>query len=102
MPSTYSPLRYPGGKTKFYDYVRELLRCNNMLGETYMEPFAGGAGLALKLLLNNDVKRIIINDYDTAIYSFWHSILYETDAFCELINTTPVTTEEWKNRERFT
>ena len=98
MPSTYSPLRYPGGKTKFYDYVRELLRCNNMLGETYMEPFAGGAGLALKLLLNNDVKRIIINDYDTAIYSFWHSILYETDAFCELINTTPVTTEEWKKQ----
>ena len=86
------------GKTKFYDYVRELLRCNNMLGETYMEPFAGGAGLALKLLLNNDVKRIIINDYDTAIYSFWHSILYETDAFCELINTTPVTTEEWKKQ----
>ena len=36
MPSTYSPLRYPGGKTKFYDYVREVLRCNNMLGETYM------------------------------------------------------------------
>ena len=98
MPSTYSPLRYPGGKTKFYDYVRELLRCNNMLGETYMEPFAGGAGLALKLLLNDDVKRIIINDYDTAIYSFWHSILYETDAFCELINTTPVTTEEWKKQ----
>lgn len=98
MPSTYSPLRYPGGKTKFYNYVRELLRCNNMLGETYMEPFAGGAGLALKLLLNNDVKRIIINDYDTAIYSFWYSILYETDAFCELINTTPVTTEEWKKQ----
>ena len=70
-----------------------------MLGEAYMEPFAGGAGLALKLLLNDDVKRIIINDYDTAIYSFWHSILYETDAFCELINTTPVTTEEWKKQE---
>lgn len=98
MPSTYSPLRYPGGKTKFYYYVRELLRYNNMLGETYMEPFAGGAGLALKLLLNNDVKRIIINDYDTAIYSFWRSILYETDNFCELINTTPVTTKEWKKQ----
>lgn len=98
MPSTYSPLRYPGGKTKFYDYVRELLKCNDMLGKTYMEPFAGGAGLALKLLLNNDVERIIINDYDTAIYSFWHSILYETDAFCELIKNTPVTTEEWKKQ----
>ena len=63
-----------------------------------MEPFAGGAGLALKLLFNNDVKRIIVNDLDTAIYSFWHSILYETDAFCELINETPVTIEEWKKQ----
>lgn len=98
MPSTYSPLRYPGGKTKFYEYVKELLKCNDMLGETYMEPFAGGAGLALKLLLNNDVKRIVINDYDPAIYSFWHSILHETEAFCELVNMTPVTTEEWKKQ----
>ena len=43
MPATYSPLRYPGGKTKFYTYVKELLECNNLIGETYMEPFAGGA-----------------------------------------------------------
>ena len=75
MQSTYSPLRYPGGKSRFYNYVRKLLYFNNLLGETYMEPFAGGAGLALKLLFNNDVKRIIVNDLDTAIYSFWHSIL---------------------------
>ena len=25
MPNTYSPLRYPGGKTKFYGYVRDIL-----------------------------------------------------------------------------
>ena len=98
MQSTYSPLRYPGGKARFYNYVRKLLYFNNLLGETYLEPFAGGAGLALKLLFNNDVKRIIVNDLDTAIYSFWHSILYETDAFCELINETPVTIEEWKKQ----
>ena len=98
MPSTYSPLRYPGGKTKFYDYVRELLRCNNMLGDLIWSHLLVAQVWHSKLLLNNDVKRIIINDYDTAIYSFWHSILYETDAFCELINTTPVTTEEWKKQ----
>ena len=70
MPNTYSLLRYPGGKTKFYTYVRDILECNGLLGETYIEPFAGGAGLALKLLLNNDVKRIVINDFDPAIYCF--------------------------------
>lgn len=95
MPITVSPLRYPGGKSKFYSYVKEILTCNNMLGESYMEPFAGGAGLALKLLLNNDVSRIIINDFDPAIYSFWYSILNEPDAFCELVEQTALTENEW-------
>lgn len=98
MPSTVSPLRYPGGKTKCYSYVKDLLSCNDMLGETYIEPFAGGAGLALKLLLNGDVSRIVINDFDTAIYSFWYSILNETDAFCEMVATVPLTQEQWHNQ----
>lgn len=96
MPSTYSPLRYPGGKTKFYSYVRDILECNDLLGETYIEPFAGGAGLALKLLLNDDVKRIVINDFDPAIYCFWYSVLNEPKAFCDLIMDIPLTQEEWK------
>ena len=98
MPATYSPLRYPGGKTKFYTYVKELLECNNLIGETYMEPFAGGAGLALKLLLKNDVSRIVINDLDPAVYSFWHSILNETPEFCDRIFNTPLTQAEWKKQ----
>lgn len=98
MPSTYSPLRYPGGKSKFYSYIKEILRCNNLLGETYIEPFAGGSGLALKLLLNNDVKRIIINDFDPAIYAFWYSILNYTDNFCNLVNNVEVTQAEWQHQ----
>ena len=99
MSTTVSPLRYPGGKSKFYTYVKEILRYNNLLGETYMEPFAGGAGLALKLLLNKDVSRIIINDFDPAIYSFWYGILNETDEFCNRIYEIPLTINEW-NRQR--
>lgn len=98
MPSTYSPLRYPGGKTKFYSYVKELLKINNLLDETYIEPFAGGAGLALKLLLNDDVKRIIINDFDPAIYCFWYSILHTTEEFCDHIMEVPLTQEEWSRQ----
>lgn len=95
MPSNYSPLRYPGGKAQLYSFVRDLLECNNLLGQTYIEPFAGGAGLALKLLLNNDVKRIIINDLDFAIYSIWYCILNYTDDFCNKIAETEVSVEEW-------
>ena len=51
MPRTPSPLRYPGGKTKLYKYVKAIIEANDLIGETYIEPFAGGSGLALKLLL---------------------------------------------------
>lgn len=98
MPSTYSPLRYPGGKSRFYAYIKELLICNELIGETYIEPFAGGAGLAIKLLLNNDVKRIVINDLDPAIYCVWFSILNHTKDFCDLIANANINQKEWKSQ----
>lgn len=95
VPSTPSPLRYPGGKAKLYNYVRNIIEINGMIGETYIEPFAGGAGLALKLLLNNDVKRIVINDFDPAIYAFWSCVLQHTQQLCNFILTVPLTLDEW-------
>ena len=95
MPYTPSPLRYPGGKAKLYNYIRSLIEINGLLGETYIEPFAGGAGLALKLLLNNDVRRIVINDYDPAIFAFWYSILHSSQQMCDFVNTVPLTIDEW-------
>lgn len=89
-----SPLRYPGGKSQIYDYVRELVVANNTT--TYIEPYMGGMGIALKLLLNNDVEKIMVNDFDKAIYAFWYSVLNYTEQLIEKIETTPVTIEEWK------
>lgn len=97
--NTYSPLRYPGGKAKLYNLVKTLLEKNNLIGGTYAEPFAGGAGLALKLLIKNDVKKIIINDLDIAIYSIWYSILNLTEDFCNLIENTEITVDEWKKQK---
>ena len=68
-----SPLRYPGGKSKISDLVKLIIQKADVDG-TYIEPFAGGAGVALYLLLNNIVNDIVINDYDKAIYSFWRAI----------------------------
>lgn len=99
MLRTFTPLRYPGGKAKLYSYIKAILSENCLIGETYIEPFAGGAGLALKLLFNNDVKRIVINDYDPAIYSLWYSILHYTDKLEDLIRSTPLTVEEWERQK---
>lgn len=100
MSQLYTPLRYPGGKAKLYDFVKEIISVNGLLGQTYIEPFAGGAGLALKLLFNNDVKKIIINDYDPAIYSLWDSILNNSEHLCDLIRNVPLTIEEWDNQKQ--
>lgn len=99
MPATNTPLRYPGGKTQLYSYVKNILEYNSMQKYTYVEPFAGGAGLALKLLYNNVVPRIIINDFDPAIYAFWYSCLHSPNELKTLINSAQLTTEEWDNQK---
>ena len=91
----YSPLRYPGGKGQVYDVVLSALEDNNLLNCTYIEPFAGGAGIAIRLLFENKVKKIIINDFDRSIYAVWYCILYYNDEFIKLIQDTPVNMSEW-------
>ena len=74
MPITDTPLRYPGGKTQIAPFVSELLRTNDLLHCVYCEPFAGGAGIACRLLLNGTIPQAWINDIDPAIYAFWHCV----------------------------
>lgn len=97
MPiKTYSPLRYPGGKNKLTELVKQILDENQMDNSiTYIEPYAGGASVALNLLISNRVKKIIINDKDRAIYAFWYCVLNHTNELCEMIINTNITIEEW-------
>jgi DNA adenine methylase len=94
-----SPLRYPGGKARLTKYFSKLLEANDLSGTTYIEPYAGGAGVALGLLMNNFVSNIIINDIDKSIYAFWYSIVNEPDRFCDAILSTPVSVEEWRKQK---
>jgi DNA adenine methylase len=98
MSTTMTPLRYPGGKSRLYLFIKQILQCNDLLGYTYIEPFAGGAGLAMKLLLNGDVKRIVINDLDPSIFAFWMAILNQPEEFCDLIASVDISVEEWKKQ----
>lgn len=95
MNKFVSPLRYPGGKLKVVDYVKRLFEINNLCDGTYIEPYAGGASVALTLLFSEYASRIKINDIDRSIYAFWHSVLNETEALCRRIADTPVTMELW-------
>ena len=77
------------------DYVKQLMEVNDLIGGTYIEPYAGGASVALSLLYSKYAGRIKINDKDRAIYAFWYAVLNETDALCSLIADTPVNMEMW-------
>ena len=90
-----SPLRYPGGKSKLFPFVSQLISQNALFGHTYCEPYAGGAGLALRLLSEGYVSRIWLNDYDPGIYSFWNSVLNHTDTFCSLLEQTEIDIDQW-------
>lgn len=96
MSKYVSPLRYPGGKMKVVAYVKQLMEVNDLKGGTYIEPYAGGASVALSLLFDKYAGKIKINDKDRAIYAFWYAVLNETDALCRMINDTPVTMEVWQ------
>ncbi len=91
----YSPLRYPGGKSKLAKFVASICVKNNINGH-YVEPYAGGASVALYLLINGYVKEITINDLDKGIYAFWYSILNETERFCRKIKNADITVKNWK------
>lgn len=101
MPFSPSPLRYPGGKTQLYPFVRAILYANALNGGTYIEPFAGGAGLAVKLLLNGDIEKILINDFDLAIYAIWDNIVNRPDDFCNFVSSCKLNIDEWhKHKDR--
>lgn len=91
----YSPLRYPGGKGKLAPYLSEVIALNGLDSCHYVEPFAGGAAVALELLFRERVKHIHINDIDQCVYAFWHSVVYETDALIKRIRETEVTIASW-------
>jgi DNA adenine methylase len=94
-----TPLRYPGGKQRLAPFIVELLRTNKLLGAHYAEPYAGGAGVAIHLLLGKQVEHIYLNDSSPAIYAFWRSIQRKPDEFCRRIAGASLTVDEW-HRQR--
>lgn len=95
----HSPLRYPGGKTSLLPFFEKIIEDHDLDKITYIEPFAGGAGAALALLLSGKVGRIVINDLDRAIYAFWKSSVFNSAKFIKKIKKTPVTVGEWKKQK---
>src|ERR1700730_16914868 len=96
----FTPLRYPGGKAKLAAYVKEIIRQNKLYDSEYAEPYAGGAGIALELLFQEYVQQVRINDVSHHVYSFWKSVLNDTDELCRLIKNTRLTVPAWDRQKK--
>jgi DNA adenine methylase len=94
-----SPLRYPGGKGKLADYIKLVLIRNDLVGVEYVEPYAGGAAVALSLLFEEYASHIHINDLNSSIYAFWQVVLDQPDDLCRRIEDVTFSVEEW-DRQR--
>jgi DNA adenine methylase len=95
----YSPLRYPGGKGKISDFIKSVFEKNLLLDGCYVEPYAGGASIALSLLIEGYASQIVINDIDRSIYAFWYSVINHTDEFCEKIDRVKVNIGNWRKQK---
>lgn len=93
-----SPLRYPGGKRQVTNFIKLLMIRNNLVGSEYVEPYAGGASVALSLLFEEYADHVHINDLDRSIYCFWKTALEQPEEICRRITDVKVTTEEWQRQ----
>ncbi len=94
-----TPLRYPGGKGKLTEFLGLVFVQNDLLGGHYVEPYAGGAGIALNLLMHSYVSHIHLNDLNHAVYTFWRSLLDSPEELCKRIHDTDVTIDEWQKQK---
>ncbi|MEU7369706.1 DNA adenine methylase [Streptomyces hygroscopicus] len=90
-----SPLRYPGGKARLAPYIAHLLARQRPRPKAYAEAFAGGAGAALRLLMDNEVDHIYINDLDPGIAALWRCIFNNTEQLVDAVATEEVSIVAW-------
>jgi DNA adenine methylase len=90
-----SPLRYPGSKRRLSGYIEGIIRTNHLQPELFVEPFAGGASVALQLLKRRVVNKIGLIEKDPLVASFWKVVFFDTTWLIKQIQEIDVTIERW-------
>jgi DNA adenine methylase len=95
-----SPLRYPGGKGPIAPFIAKIIACQRQRPTRYVEPFAGGAGVGLRLLFDEYVDEIVLNDLDPGIAAFWRAVFEHTGDLVKKIRSASPTLEEWHRQHQ--
>jgi DNA adenine methylase len=90
-----SPLRYPGGKRRLAPYIVETLRLNGLRPHLYIEPFAGGASVAIQLLHENMVEQIALGEKDPMVAGFWKAVFTDHERLIAELRRLEPTLENW-------
>jgi len=94
-----SPLRYPGGKGALAPFLGRLLEVQFPRCEVYVEPFAGGAGAALRLLYDEYVREIVLNDINPGVAAFWRAVFLHTHDLIDCVRSASLTVEAWREQQ---
>lgn len=96
-----SPFRYPGGKGNLKYMLASIINHNGLRNCTMIEPFCGGAGATLPLLLAGVIGKLRLGDFDKRVAEFWDSLLGDPEGLIRLIQETPTTIDEWHRMRRW-
>jgi DNA adenine methylase len=77
-------------------FLSQLIVDNDLHDGTIAEPYAGGAGASLRLLFNETVSELRLNDADPRIVAFWKAVLNQTDALVGKIKQAKVSMRTWQ------
>lgn len=93
-----SPLRYPGAKRQLIPLFTDLLIAQPRRVGTFVEPFGGGASVALHLAVTGLVDRVVIAERDPLLYAFWYTAAFDTAWLQQAVSEVEVSVAQW---ERF-
>lgn len=94
-----TPLRYPGGKGKLTEFIKLAFEENDLLDGHYIEAYAGGGGIAINLLLLEYASCIHLNDLNSSVYTFWRTVLDDSEGLCRSIRDVSITMDEWHKQK---
>lgn len=96
MVTVLSPLRYPGAKRRLFKNISAFLESTGIRPSLFVEPFAGGAGVALQLLGSGMTEKVALGDLDPWVASFWKALFFDTEWLLSQVEDIEVNVDAWK------
>ncbi|MGA8355612.1 MAG: DNA adenine methylase [Solirubrobacteraceae bacterium] len=94
------PLRRPGGKRQLAPYVSAALAENDLRPDLFVEPYAGGASVALELLHFDLVDRVVLGDRGPLTTALWQTVVDDVDWLCEQVDRIELNLATWERMKR--